>query len=285
MSFNLKQNGLRESADSAVKCPVLLSGLPVLPNHQEIAWGLVQSISLPPTSSMNCLSLVESRLAIHDQRSREPNLAREMNGSQISIECLIDLGLPSVPVITTTSIDPDDSIDQRKKDPAKTNCTETSLIDDSSSRRSNFLAQYGSDDAALARVLSATSMLIERMSTQSAVDCLIEMPAWMRNTYLARHGVSRIIGLMLSSRLSDAGEASFLSDDGDVLVQNSPAQVDLKLGLDSAISKSLKADSRLDGLVLSIRNTRAGVKLRKNSGLITVSPVARAMSFQKLSHL
>lgn len=285
MSLNLKQNGLQHGEESAEQYPVLLLDLPVLPCQQEISWGLGQYISLPPTSRMTDLSVVKSRLAIHDQRQIEANLAREMNCLQVSMECLIDLGLPSVPVSTETSIDPYESTDQQKIDCDQPNCQETRSVDPLGSRSSNFLAQYGSDDAALARVLSATSMLIERMSTQSAVDCLMEMPAWMRNTYLARHGVSRIIGLMLSSRLSDAGEASFLSEDGAVLVQNTPAKVDLKLGLETAIAKSLKADSRLDGLVLSLKNTRPGVKLKKHRGTIEISPVTRAMSLHKISHL
>lgn len=285
MSLNFKQIGLREGRANTEQCPELFSGLPVLPNHQEISWGSEQSVSLPPTSRMTCLSIVESRLAIHGQRRLNPNSAREKNGTQISIESLIDLGLPRVPVITKASIDPYDTIGHEKVDCDQPHCGETKAVESLSSRGSNFLAQYGSDDAALARVLSATATLIERMSTQSAVDCLMEMPAWMRNTYLARHGVSRIIGLMLSSRLSDAGEASFLSEDGAVLVQNTPAEVDLKLGLEATITKSLKADSRLNTLVLSLKNTRPGVKLKKNRGTIEISPATRAISFHKLSNL
>jgi hypothetical protein len=192
-------------------------GLPELPLAEELFWASKHQTNLPPTNYMLPDVVIASRLYLKSQIKALSAQSQTMCiPTPILASDLRKLGLPNLPMGPVTN--PNILDNPSFKKPLHND--DHQIKSDSSANKFSALYHYGVDDAALNKVLAATALLIDRMPSQSAVDCLMDMPAWMRNIFLARHGVSNVIGVLLAARLEDSGDESLLSRDGIIAAHN-----------------------------------------------------------------
>jgi hypothetical protein len=138
--------------------------------------------------------------------------------------------------------------------------------------RFSALYHYGVDDTALNKVLAATALLIDRMPSQSAVDCLMDMPVWMRNIFLARHGVSSIIGVLLAARLEDSGEPSILSQDGTIAALNKVGPEAVSFAKNLSLPKMDTRSSPLARLTTSHVRRQNGISIKNPNIIVEQTP-------------
>ena len=197
----------KAGSKSVVLDRLVCMGLPTLPVSQfSVLPKLMAAHDLPPLPQ---IINHQVQISLNDQKSDKfgnLSLSHISCSDQVSNPMLEHLGLPKLPVGFMTQLI----------------ATSTSVGSPNKSSHNSLRAVrsiselYAGDNSHLNRVLEVTSMLIDRMPPTVATDCLVEMPGWMRNIYLARHGVSRVLGLMLAERLNAAGEGSLVDSDGFV---------------------------------------------------------------------
>jgi hypothetical protein len=258
--------------------------LPDLPLQDEINWSSSKSFSVPPINCMLNSAIISVRLKCQARKSDISLESIAGNRSKISTENLFSLGLPSLPKKLSDDMSRSDHLEVASFTSAESaNPSDKNALGYSSDNHNcTSMSQYGNDEKALGRVLAATSLLIERMSTQSAVDCLIEMPVWMRNIFIARFGVSRVVGVMLASRLDAAGETTLVDSDGEVSVHNIPGPLHETLSEYQLSSGGAKRESALDQLVMIRKTRNIGIKIKNNNKLIHQMPVLRDKYLQKI---
>lgn len=257
--------------------------LPELPRQDELMWGESSSFSLPPINCMPSRSVITKRL--ESQTHKNLVSSKFVSGQNLSLSeiSLSALGLPDLPKPLFSATLPENGGDVASENGIQRSFDSEPTHSEGFRNPSKKLAmaQYGTDDAALNRVLAATSQLLERMPTQSAVDCLIEMPVWMRNIFLARHGVTRIVGVMLSARLDAAGETSIVGPDGELSVHNIPGPVVETLSGYQLTSDGAKRESLLDQLVMVKKTRNIGVKIKNKNMVIQQTPIQQARALQR----
>ena len=258
--------------------------LPALPLQDEINWSGSKSFSVPPINCMLNSAIISARLKSQAQKNDISLDSIAGTRSNISTENLCSLGLPNLPKKLSNDMSRSDHLEVASLTSAKSATPSDKITFGYSqdNQKCTFMSQYGTDEKALGRVLAATSLLIERMSTQSAVDCLIEMPVWMRNIFIARFGVSRVVGVMLASRLDAAGETSLVGSDGEVSVLNIPRQLYETLSEYQLSSGGSKRESSLDQLVMIRKTRNIGVKIKNTNKIIQQIPIQRSKYLQKL---
>jgi hypothetical protein len=258
--------------------------LPALPLQDELNWSGSQSFSVPPINCMLNSTIISARLKSQAQKNAICVDSKANSRFSISAENLTSLGLPNLPKNLLEEMNRFDPLNvksvtsQESANPSDKNKIEYS----NDNQRCTAMSQYGTDEKALGRVLVATSLLIERMSTQSAVDCLIEMPVWMRNIFIARFGVSRVVGVMLASRLDAAGETSLVGPDGEASVHNIPGPLSETLSEYQLVSDGSQRESALDQLVMVRKTRNIGVKIKNNNKIIHQMPIQRSKFIQKI---
>jgi hypothetical protein len=257
--------------------------LPDLPRIDEMNFIEVSDFALPPINRIAFVGVIKQRRYAHAQGNQTLSKHKEYAAAIISESSLNTIGLPSLPKAQA-----DLNLSENVNIGTPTNVSQymdhqehNQLTGADRPSQSFAMAQYGTDDAALNRVLSATSELIDRMSTQSAVDCLIEMPVWMRNIFLARFGVSRVVGVMLSARLDAAGEISIVGSDGELSVHNIPGPVLETLSGWQLANERLPRESLLDQLVMVKKTRNCGVKIKNNNPIILQEPTRKGTAFQR----
>jgi hypothetical protein len=164
------------------------------------------------------------------------------------------LGLPKLPTLQ--------SVKPPKKSKESTEKSVTSQIAKKLSSSFSAPDYYGADEAALSKLLNTTAVLIERIPTQSAADILMDMPSWMRTIFLARHGIPRVVGVLLATRIAEAGESTILSRDGIVEAHNVIAPERKVLDCKIAISREELAGSGLNRLTAPRRGSKAAVTIK-----------------------
>jgi hypothetical protein len=258
--------------------------LPDFPLQDEINWSGSQSFSVPPINCMLNSAIISARLKTQAQKNTICFDSIANSRSSISAENLPGLGLPNLPQKLLDDMNRFDHLNvESVTSQASSNPSVKNKIEYCNDNQScTAMSQYGTDEKALGRVLAATSLLLERMSTQSAVDCLIEMPVWMRNIFIARFGVSRVVGVMLASRLDAAGETSLVGSDGEVSVHNIPGPLHETLSEYQLVYDGSQRESALDQLVMIRKTRNIGVKIKNNNKLIHQMPVLRDKYLQKI---
>jgi hypothetical protein len=193
--------------------------------------------------------------------------------AMVSLDELEKIGLPELPGVSTILGDTDND---GASDPSTKDQETKPRAISSKVRKKSGSTQYANDHVALNKVLAATAALMDRMPSESAVDCLVEMPSWMRNIFIARHGVPRLIGIMLAKRLEAAGEAGIIGLDGEIMVHNTQGPVEIsqeKLDFSSVLPKS---QSPLDRLTHQIRmKKRFGVKISNTNHSVNQIPLTQ----------
>ena len=243
-------------------------GLPELPLPEELFWASKCGTSLPPTSYMLPEAVIASRLYLKTETRKLSTQARSKGlMTSISESDLPKLGLPNLPNVYRAGADsPANSIEKLGRE-------EKQLCEKRTEQPCfSALYHYGVDDAALNKVLAATALLIDRMPSQSAVDCLMDMPVWMRNIFLARHGVSNIIGMLLVARLEDSGEQSILSSDGTISALNKVGPEAVSFAKDLALPKMDTRSSPLDRLTTSHVKRQNGISIKNPNIIVEQSP-------------
>lgn len=258
--------------------------LPDLPLEDEISWSGSQSFSVPPINCMLNSAIISARLRSQARKNESFLESKVTTRSNISPENLLGLGLPNLPKELSDDMTRLDNLNVGSTTSSETvhPTGKNKFQHPNDHQKCSALSQYGTDEKSLGRVLAATSLLIERMSTQSAVDCLIEMPIWMRNIFIARFGVSRVVGVMLASRLDAAGETSLVDQDGEVSVHNIPGPQYETLSEYQLVSDGSKRESALDQLVLIRKTRNIGVKIKNNHKIIHQMPIQRDRYLQKI---
>ncbi len=259
--------------------------LPDLPLQDEINWSGSKSFSVPPINCMVNSAIISVRLKSQALKNYVSLESIASTGSNISTENLFSLGLPNLPKKLSDDMSLSDHLEVASFTSAESaNPSDKNTFGYSQdNQKCTFTSQYGTDEKALGRVLAATSILIERMSTQSAADCLIEMPVWMRNIFIARFGVSRVVGVMLASRLDAAGETSLVGADGEVSVHNIPGPLFETLSEYQLSSGGFKRESALDQLVMIRKTRNIGVKIKNNNKIIHQMPIQPSKYLRKIS--
>jgi hypothetical protein len=186
----------------------------------------------------------------------------------ISESDLLKLGLPRLPSDNPSRSE--SSANSTIKKPKGDD--ERRLETSTEATRFSALYHYGVDDAALNKVLAATALLIDRMPSQSAVDCLMDMPVWMRNIFLARHGVSNILGLLLAARLEDSGEPSILSRDGTIAALNKVGPEAVSFAKDLALPNMDMRSSPLARLTTSHVRRQNGISIKNPNIVVEQTP-------------
>lgn len=239
---------------SRVKSPRFLKdvGLPPLPSaHPHVISNRDINIELPPLPKYfrNELSPVLN----FDMVSR-PEVSAfqncEIKGS-ISDKTMEGLGLPRLPSFILSQF-------------PSSNISKSDFISgrgiSSNVRSVKSLSEiYASDNSHLNRLLEVTSLLIDRMPPTVATDCLVEMPNWMRHIYLSRHGISRVIGLMLATRLEAAGQTSLVNNDGFVEVHTVLAPSNTSFNAGNFLNALQGRNCSLNRLTASARNRSRGI--------------------------
>lgn len=244
-------------------------GLPELPLPEEILWASRRETSLPPTTYMLPEVVIASRIYLKSEfrKISEQASSKKVRTPVLESE-LSKLGLPVLPGnATAISKCPANSFDNA----ARCNDKQT-FKSDAEATNFSALYHYGVDDAALNKVLTATALLIDRMPSQSAVDCLMDMPVWMRTIFLARHGVSNVIGLLLSARLEDSGESSLLSSDGSVIALNKVAPEAVSFAKDLALPKMDTRNSLLTRLTTNHTRRQNGISIKNPNIVVEQTP-------------
>ena len=257
--------------------------LPDLPRTDEMKWVEVSGFSLPPINRMASVGITKQRIDAQAWENQTSSKHKEDTAGAIPESSLTAMGLPSLPKSLAGVIRSENgNVGTPKSVSQSVGHQELNQLDSPDQPSKSFaMAQYGADDAALNRVLSATSELIDRMSTQSAVDCLIEMPVWMRNIFLARFGVSRVVGVMLSARLDAAGETSIVGPDGELSVHNIPGPGFETLSGYQLANEALQRESLLDQLVMVKKTRNCGVKIKNNNSIIQQVPTRQARALYR----
>ncbi len=244
-------------------------GLPELPLPEEVLWASRRETSLPPTTYMLPEVVIASRIYLKFEFRKLSEQARSKKVRTPVLESeLSKIGLPALPGNTTTrSKGPENSFNNAAS------CNDKlTLKSDAETTKFSALYHYGVDDAALNKVLTATALLIDRMPSQSAVDCLMDMPVWMRTIFLARHGVSTVIGLLLSARLENSGESSFISSDGSVVALNKVAPEAVSFAKDLDLPKMDTRNSLLTRLTTNHTRRQNGISIKNPNIVVEQTP-------------
>lgn len=244
-------------------------GLPELPLPEELFWASRRGTNLPPTSYMLPEVVIASRLYLRTEIRRLSEQAKIKDlKTPISKSDLPKLGLPNLPSDYPSSSESvaNSTIKKPKGD------DERRLETSAEASKFSALYHYGVDDAALNKVLAATALLIDRMPSQSAVDCLMDMPVWMRNIFLARHGVSSIIGVLLAARLEDSGEPSILSSDGTIAALNKVGPEATTFAKNLALPKMDTRGSPLERLTTSHVRRQNGISIKNPNIIVEQTP-------------
>lgn len=244
-------------------------GLPELPLPEELIWASERGTSLPPTSYMLPEVVIASRLYLRTEILKLEEHARSKDlMTSISESDLPKLGLPNLPSDHPSTFEsPANSAIRKPK------CDDKRLLETSTgTTKFSALYHYGVDDAALNKVLAVTAFLIDRMPSQSAVDCLMDMPMWMRNIFLARHGVSSIIGVLLAARLEDSGEPSILSSDGTIAALNKVGPEAVSFAKNLPLPKMDTGSSPLGRLTTSHVRRQNGISIKNPNIVVEQTP-------------
>lgn len=243
--------------------------LPELPLPEELLWASMCQTGLPPTSHMRPEVVIASRLDLMVEISNPT----EQHQPKVPITHILEselpgLGLPNLPIEAITSPQVIDKTSGQKL-PDGDNC-QFELKTESSKFSPSY--HYGVDDATLNRVLAATALLIDRMPSQTAVDCLMDMPEWMRNIFLARHGVSSVIGVLLAARLEDSGDVSILASDGTIAAHNKVGPEAVSFAKDLVLPKMDMRSSSLTRLTTSQSRRKNGISIKNPNIVIEQTP-------------
>jgi len=253
--------------DETLASGFLIAALPLDPLPQEIAWASIKSTELPPIDRMPSAETVSDRFAFvqsfkMDKKSTNSPVARIVQADDMN-----RLGLPAIPQLV----------------PSETKEIKGAICDEpvDSTAKANqgiktfsILQHYGLNDLSLNKILATTAQLMDKMATQTAADCLMDMPSWMRNIYLARHGVPRLVGILLASRLEDAGESSVLASDGTVEAHNVVAPERAILDSYRELKGMVSSSSQLCRLTAGNKLRRPGVKIKNPNTQVSQFPVA-----------
>jgi hypothetical protein len=110
------------------------------------------------------------------------------------------------------------------------------------------------------------------MPSQNAVDCLMDMPVWMRTIFLARHGVSNMLGVLLAARLEASGEPSILSSDGTISALNRVGPEAVSFAKDLALPKMDTLSSPLARLTTSHIRRQNGISIKNPNIVVEQTP-------------
>lgn len=244
-------------------------GLPELPLPEELFWASKRGTNLPPASYMLPEVVIASRLYL---RAKILKLAERPSSKDlitpISKSDLPKLGLPNLPSDYRSRAEALANSIIKEPKPDDERLFEASA----EATRFSALYHYGVDDTALNKVLAATALLIDRMPSQSAVDCLMDMPVWMRNIFLARHGVSSIIGVLLAARLEDSGETSILSKDGTIAALNKVGPEAVSFAKNLSLPKMDTRSSPLARLTTSQVRRQNGISIKNPNIVVEQTP-------------
>jgi hypothetical protein len=244
-------------------------GLPELPLPEELFWASKGGTNLPPTSYMLPEVVMASRLYLRTEILKLLEQARTKDlMTQISESDLPKIGLPNLP-----SEYPPRSESLANSTIKKLHSNDKRLFETSTeATKFSALYHYGVDDTALNKLLAATASLIDQMPSQSAVDCLMDMPVWMRNIFLARHGVSNMIGVLLAARLEDSGEPSILSSDGTIAALNKVGPEAVSFAMNLALPKMDTRSSPLARLTTSHVRRQTGISIKNPNIVVEQTP-------------
>ena len=238
-------------------------GLPAVPTAEEMFWAEAQNLALPSPERIAARHFVSRRLTL-------PKPA-------INLDELLSLGLPALPA------------DMQENPPKKTNAAaKKSKKHESLNKTSaNFSAAdyYGKDEAALSKLLRTTAILIEKIPSQSAADILMDMPSWMRTIFLARHGIPRVVGVLLATRIEEAGESTILSRDGIVEAHNVIAPERKVLDCKIGISREELAGSGLNRLTAPRRGSKPAVTIKNPNLNVQQNPRILVPNKSRVSNL
>jgi len=238
-------------------------GLPAVPTAEEMLWTEAQSLALPSPERIAARHFIARRLILPKP--------------VINLDELLPLGLPALPA------------GMQEKSPKKTNAaakkSKNHRSQNETSESFSAADYYGKDEAALSKLLKTTAILIEKIPSQSAADILMDMPSWMRTIFLARHGIPRVVGVLLATRIEEAGESTILSRDGIVEAHNVIAPERKVLDCKIGISREELAESRLNRFTAPRRGSKPAVTIKNPNLNVQQNPRILVPNKSRVSNL
>jgi hypothetical protein len=107
----------------------------------------------------------------------------------------------------------------------------------------------------------------------------------MRTIFLARHGIPRVVGILLATRIEEAGESTILSRDGIVEAHNVIAPERQVLDCKIGISREELAGSGLNRLTAPRRGSKLAVTIKNPNLNVQQNPRVLVPNKSRMTNL